>query len=148
MGTLNTDTSSMHLHNCLAQRQSDSGSQSWQRGVELVILIEHIEHMVYMLGLDACSIIPDPHLHAVRNLMDHDIYLAAGWRILEGIGKEIEEHFLQLSLVKLKKYAFTVAIKRQTGLPLACIIIKSHKNLLKERHYIMPCHLELQLACF
>ena len=105
--------------------------------------------MVYMLGLDACSIILDFHLHTIRNLLNYYFYPAPPyWCIFEGIGKEVEEHFLQLSLVKLKKYAFTVAIKRQTGLPLSCIIIKSHKNLLKERHNIMPRHLELQLACF
>ena len=135
----------VQLYDALRQCQTDACSGAAARAVRLFGLIETVEYLVRLLGVDAAS--------GVRNA-DHGFVALGGdaegdgvfgLRVLDGVREEVVHHLLHLLLVVPHFEAVGVFLEQEVDLLAVGVLHENQVVLVEEVHDVVRADLHLHV---
>ena len=142
------DSAVVQFDNSFGQSQSDAGANAGGKAIHLFRLIEAVEYLIYLFGVDAATGIShtdDGFVTFGGDVKGYGIFCLG---VLDGIGQEVVYNFLHLFLVVPYFKAFAIFLEFEIDLLAAGIFHKNKVVLIEEMHNIVRTDFYLHMSLF
>ena len=146
--TFYLDSAVVQFDDTFRESQSDAGTNAGGKAIHLFGLIETVEYLIYLFGIDAAAGIShtdDGFVTFGGNTEGNGIFCLG---VLDGIGQEVVDNLLHLFLVVPYFKAFAVFLEVETNLLAAGILHKDQIVLIEEMYDIVRTDFYFHMPLF
>ena len=142
---LGADLAVVHLGDGLAEVQADARTfQSHIVGI--AALVEAVEDVCGILGLDADAGVDDRQRHVRLRFAQHDLHLAAVEGELKGVRQQVAHHLVEVDAVYPGQYVVALVLEGEGDVALRGIILVELADAADEVHQVGLTAVQLHLV--